>query len=514
MNGRLFDSAFKKREEAAKKWREENDLQFTDINLDKPIDLPPIPIIGLDHRSESPVRKTFSINQPVLSSPVVVETSTSIRSPFLSQSEKRATEVNNSTEPVFTSLFQSTNEEKQQEIPSEHTEVPEPSHVNSEETPAPSKSLLEYVQNLSAIEKASVVGFALVLCYFHFSFNSWADVVASAQTIPVSLISSGVALASSISFEGLVQWFSRFTAFDYFVIVFVSAQFTMLFDSDTEATDAYLSKQSKEIKAWTNQTVQSMKEIFHDVLQLIETIRETIVQSYDAYQRRTPKIVQLFLLLTVLSVFLRYGLSSLLALIDFYLVRGLLLPFRWYFLAAGLVGVGYGGLQVYLCSQRARKEVVAGLVVLVKELLSQKKDCQAPVDYLFFEVDDFFLKTELHDIASSPSSSSSSRGLWRRLVSSVFGSGSNSDREGEWAGEQVAAGSGRLLRRSDLRGFSLASLWGEVVREVGRDRRIRTIHMFVDGAQRKCWKIASSAAPEPVAVTATAVPQSVRPILS
>jgi hypothetical protein len=536
--GGLFESAFRKREEAARKWREQNDLRFDASVSQRSFN----PIVIPREQAQSPTKSPDTL-------------SPSMFNHLLSRtvSEEEPTQVlqnNNSSNRVPTPVMGSTHAENP--VPN-NSDVVEPSNdiKTSEEervsSPASetaeenSGDLFTYLKELSLFGKLSMIGFLLILVYLHFAFQSVDDFLSLFQ--PEKLISfislfvpptianengdseNGLLVFSHVILTSFQQWCSQFDWVDWMVILSGAALVTILFDSSTAVTDEFVSTQWQSSKEWSVQQYNKAKDSIYEATHFFHSIYMQIQEKYHWYQRKTPKFMQLMICLSLLSVLVRYVLLALWDWSSVYLVEKFFKPFRWFFLFSGVLLSGFIALQYYLMRRKQRQEIIHQLTILTKYFLSVKKQFSSPVDFLFFEMEDYFMKRDLQQRmkenqrkTNHQNKKSLKNKNWVKWLIHFFRNSNDDDNENEEEDEAVDGNEqGRSLsieeeigfpsplqdflpssttvipqmNSQDLRGYSLKTLWPEVVKEVNKDKRIRTILMFIDGAQRKCWKIVS-----------------------
>jgi hypothetical protein len=539
--GGLFDSAFRKREEAARKWREQNDFRF-DASASSQRSFNPIVIPR--EQAQSPTKSPDTLSPSMFNH---------LLSRTVSEEEPaQVLQNNNNYNRVPTPVMNSA-----QLLPSAENPVPnnsdvvEPSNeiktTEEERVSSPASEtaedntgdLLTYLKELSLFGKLSMIGFLLILVYLHFAFQSVGDFLSLFQPekfrsffsrfVPPTIATENgdsenvLFVFSQVVLTSFQQWCSQFDWLDWMVILSGAALVTILFDSSTAVTDQFVSSQWQASKEWSVQQYNKIKDSVYETTHFLHSVYVQIQDTYQWYQRKTPKFVQLMICLSLLSFLVRYVLLTLWDWSSVYLVEKFFKPFRWFFLFSGVLLSGFVALQYYLMRRKQRQEIIHQLTILTKYFLSVKKQFSSPVDYLFFEVEDYFMKRDLQqrmkenqkktNHLNNKSHKNKNWASWMHFFR-------NSTDENT-AEENIEALEGNERGRSlsieeeigfpsplqdflpssttvipqmnsqDLRSYSLKSLWPDVVKEVNKDKRIRTILMFIDGAQRKCWKIVS-----------------------
>lgn len=475
----LFDSAFKKKEEAARIWKEKNDLNFSD-RFPSSSPLPTTTEYTAESKSnnynysqtrlisphkEEVTHKNLSIPETI-TPPATTTTNNNSSGTTVTQTNITTTTTQSphpTSDEVNTTATDSTSEQKS-----------DARDQVTASTPLTPHTFTQSLENLTTAEKAIVTSFIIALLYLHLSFHSLQEVLSYDYLALLSLTSQRVAtslplLSPDLSplRQRIEEVFHRLTYVDVIVIPVLLTQLVVLFDWSPERTDFIFFSCTRlianQVTSWRTSLSSFVKETRSDVTRL-----------YEQYQQKTPRVFRILLALSLTSFIVRYVLVQAISALTWFF-QTIVYPWRYYGLA-GLAIVGAVSLaHLYLARQQSRKEVVVKLSQHVKELLEKKEEQQAVVDYLYSEINDHVIKSDL----ATPSKPHK----WWKIFSSSEVKEVREEKEG--VVDDVSEG-------LSLGGHTLPSLWNEVQKEVGKDKRVRTFLMFVDGAQQKCWKIMSN----------------------
>jgi hypothetical protein len=567
----LFSSALKKKQEAANKWKENNDLAFNENNYPNysTSSSSSSSSSGNSATRKSIIPKLFSDeNENDQKSPTVTSP-TKRQQPYRSPNSKPAvvsSSSSNSFDPVSSSSSSSatngvsdTNSDAAfEDLLGDLRDSSSPFVSSTNHNPHPSFSttpllltdsasshpplssihdfasfktfLSSFFTSFTALEMLALVLFTTFLLYFHFSFYSFVDlfdidysaIVSSFLAMTYAMIKELLVSFSLLFtdpssslfaawFQQLRKWyFTSFSIFDTMMIIGLTSYFTIVYDCNKEKTDEKVLEILTHIRDHVNMHYEQLQSLYERALTYSQTIRGSIMEGYYSYERKTPRIVRIGVLLLLFSFFLRYMLFSFLSFVSYMLIT-CILPLKAYFISIFLLAFGMVSSYYYLQRQQAKKKSIVKVAEAVKALLKEKDDQQYPIEYCYTELNERLTnaldgevilgetKPVKTDESSDERKKKAGGWLWT-FLKHVFQSSSNSDKKEETKANQSCSTSSSFfsssssssvmfLRKDDLNGFSLSSLWNETIKEVNKDKRIKSFLMFWQGRQLKCWKL-------------------------
>ena len=218
------------------------------------------------------------------------------------------------------------------------------------------------------------------------------------------------------------------------------------------------------------------------------------VNRLIALRQKIPLTLQYFIAIFFLTYVVRLALEHMASLACS--LGAYLWPFIW---KLGIISAGgYVFLNHYRMrniSKLTQSEVVSGLSVLVKSLLSQRS-APYPIVYLYEELLDCIqhgsllsptkaLSSKVPAIpvsATAPLPAQAAGGANANVADNIILSTNGLPTE-----EKIEAASVGDVLKIDLKGLKLPQLWPDVKLTVGRDKRIKTLDVVVDGKQQACW---------------------------